>query len=334
MTSSTGIPSCSLIDSTGHASLSAEWEALHKREGGEAPFAHPTWYATWLTHFPVEQARYLAFHDDDRGLVAVIPLQLDGESAVGLGNYKIQDYSGTLVASGWETLVAAKALEWLANNGIGTLRLWGLPTDSALIGGLSAAAGSSGWRVEAKEEAIAPVAELGEDWDQFLSSLPKKHRHELRRKLRNLEGAGAVSIETLSSPDDVGQAITSLLRMMRESHEGKTRFLTAQMESFFTDIGPAMASAGSGRAWRLTLDDREIAILLGFDGPTTRYLYNSGYDPEYGSLAVGLLSKALAMKASIAEGQGRFDFLRGNEEYKRRLGGIEKQILTLDLARG
>ncbi|MEE8347693.1 MAG: GNAT family N-acetyltransferase, partial [Dehalococcoidia bacterium] len=45
-------------------------------------------------------------------------------------------------------------------------------------------------------------------------------------------------------------------------------------------------------------------------------LYNSGYNPDYAYLSVGLLSKALALRKAIEEGRSRFDFLRGPEPYK------------------
>jgi CelD/BcsL family acetyltransferase involved in cellulose biosynthesis len=53
------------------------------------------------------------------------------------------------------------------------------------------------------------------------------------------------------------------------------------------------------------------------------FLYNSGFDPQYESLSVGLLSKVLGIQESIREGKKKFDFLKGGEVYKERLGGHE-----------
>ena len=53
------------------------------------------------------------------------------------------------------------------------------------------------------------------------------------------------------------------------------------------------------------------------------YLYNSGYDPRYGELSVGLLCKVLSIKNSIESGRKRYDFLKGAEPYKYHLGGKE-----------
>ena len=73
----------------------------------------------------------------------------------------------------------------------------------------------------------------------------------------------------------------------------------------------------------LELDTLPVAMIMCFDYNGCLYLYNSGYDPQYTSLSVGLLSKVLCIKESIQEGKKRFDFLKGDETYKHHLGGRE-----------
>ena len=73
-------------------------------------------------------------------------------------------------------------------------------------------------------------------------------------------------------------------------------------------------------------------MTLAFEDGVTTYLYNSGYDPAYSHLAVGLISKAHAIRDSIERGLTRFDFLRGEEDYKRRLGGIDREVVSLRLS--
>jgi CelD/BcsL family acetyltransferase involved in cellulose biosynthesis len=64
------------------------------------------------------------------------------------------------------------------------------------------------------------------------------------------------------------------------------------------------------------------------------YLYNSAYDPQYSSLSVGVLSKALNIKDSIERGKKRFDFLKGAEQYKYHLGGREVQLSSCQITIG
>jgi CelD/BcsL family acetyltransferase involved in cellulose biosynthesis len=48
-------------------------------------------------------------------------------------------------------------------------------------------------------------------------------------------------------------------------------------------------------------------------------------------LSVGLLSKVLCIKDSIERGKKRFDFLKGREAYKYRLGGREVPIYNCQI---
>jgi hypothetical protein len=50
-------------------------------------------------------------------------------------------------------------------------------------------------------------------------------------------------------------------------------------------------------------------------------LYNNGYEPRFRSLSLGLISKVLTIKDSIERRRERYDFLKGTEAYKQRLGG-------------
>jgi CelD/BcsL family acetyltransferase involved in cellulose biosynthesis len=69
-----------------------------------------------------------------------------------------------------------------------------------------------------------------------------------------------------------------------------------------------------------------------FDYNDTIYLYNSGFEKDYISLSVGLLSKALCIKDNIESGKKKFDFLKGNEVYKSRLGGKETQLSNCSIS--
>jgi CelD/BcsL family acetyltransferase involved in cellulose biosynthesis len=82
-----------------------------------------------------------------------------------------------------------------------------------------------------------------------------------------------------------------------------------------------MARENLLKLYFLDLDDTPVAAVMCFDYDATIYLYNNGYDGKYGSLSVGLLSKVLTIKESIRRGKRKYDFLKGTEEYKHRLGG-------------
>ena len=57
-----------------------------------------------------------------------------------------------------------------------------------------------------------------------------------------------------------------------------------------------------------------------FDYENKRMLYNSGFNPEFKNLSVGIINTYFCIKDAIEKKFDSFDFLKGNEDYKFRLG--------------
>ena len=73
----------------------------------------------------------------------------------------------------------------------------------------------------------------------------------------------------------------------------------------------------------LELNKVPVAATLGFNYQNSSYLYNSGYNPAYRLLSVGVISKYYYIKDSIDSHRILFDFLKGAEKYKYYLGGTD-----------
>jgi CelD/BcsL family acetyltransferase involved in cellulose biosynthesis len=109
--------------------------------------------------------------------------------------------------------------------------------------------------------------------------------------------------------------------------------MTPEMESFFRRMASALAADGLVKLFMLRINGKPAATVLCFDAGSHLYLYNSGYDPEFSGLSVGLVSKALVLQWAIENGMSGLDFLRGDEPYKYDLGAKDQQIYTLRLTR-
>jgi CelD/BcsL family acetyltransferase involved in cellulose biosynthesis len=109
--------------------------------------------------------------------------------------------------------------------------------------------------------------------------------------------------------------------------------MTPEMEVFFRRMASAMAAEGLVRLFMLRINGRPAASVLCFDAGSHLYLYNSGYDPEFSSLSVGLVSKALCLQWAIENGMSGLDFLRGDEPYKYDMGAKDQEIYRIRLSR-
>ena len=316
-------------------SLREEWLALWASVPGATPFTHPDWHNVFARQSAEPRALasgplLIAARAEEK-LIGLASIQPDARVATQSGDADITDYSFPLAVPGQEETVAAGILEWLVEDLTNGLDLWGVPEDSPMRAAFQVAAERFGWSYAEEHEAVCPRAELPAAFESYVASLKKHERHEVRRKVRHLEASGAVSFESVTGADAIMSRFGRFLDLMRASRADKDEFLTAQRVAFFEDLARTFGEMEIARLGTLSLDGRDVAMVFCFEDETTTYLYNSGYDPEYAPLAVGLLSKVYAIRDSIARGKRVFDFLRGDEEYKRHLGGVPRNVLTLRL---
>ncbi|HLZ10115.1 MAG TPA: GNAT family N-acetyltransferase, partial [Chloroflexota bacterium] len=187
---------------------------------------------------------------------------------------------------------------------------------------------------ELGREDVSPRLDLPGDWESYLLGLSKKDRHELRRKLRRLYSAGEVVVETVTDRAARATDVTDYLNLHRLGAENKASFMTPAMEEFFRDLVDEFAPRGLLRLYFLTLNGVRVAAVILFDYRGEFLLYNSGYDPAYSHLSVGLLLKAFCIRDAIAEGRRGFDFLQGDEPYKYDLGATDTPIYRMRVKLG
>jgi CelD/BcsL family acetyltransferase involved in cellulose biosynthesis len=247
-----------------------------------------------------------------------------------LGGTDLVDYHDFLAPDGARPQdIEAIVRELGREPGCSCMELLSIADGSPALGPFISAAKAAGWQVEVAQEDVAPRMDLPSTWDEYLEGLDKKERHELRRKMRRIEGAGELKDVELTAPAEVGAEIGDFFTLHRMSRPDKAEFMTPAREQFFRAVSVALAEEGRTRLRFLEIDGERVATSLSFVVGATRYLYNSGYNPARGDLSVGLMNHAFAIKSSIAEGLKVFDFMRGNEPYKYRLGGKDRAIYRI-----
>ena len=71
------------------------------------------------------------------------------------------------------------------------------------------------------------------------------------------------------------------------------------------------------------------AVAFGFEDPHTTYLYNSAYEPDVAEASPGIVLVSSLVADAIDRGHTRFDFLKGDEIYKFRMGAHERPLYRL-----
>jgi len=310
------------------ASMNSYWADSRYNLGWGSVFVFPGWLQVWWQVFGSGAELYLRAVRQGEKIIGLAPLLVKEKTASIVGSADVSDYLDFVVAPGMERDFFSVLLDDLRQWGVNHLDLMPLRPDSTVLTDLVGIAKERKYDIRCQLEDVSLELELPSTWDEYLAILTGKQRHEVRRKLRRLWEAGNVEYNIVEDSAAVHDVMGTFLKLFSESREDKATFMTSQTESFFRSVADTMAEAGLLRLGILELDAVPTAMVMCFDYNDCVYLYNSGYDPNYSSLSVGILSKILCIKDNVQRSRKRFDFLKGGEPYKYHLGGREVPIYS------
>ena len=208
----------------------------------------------------------------------------------------------------------------------------GDPAADALAVAFGAREIGEGWTLNLEREDVCPVVRIPEEiaFEDFLSTLDKKARHEIRRKLRRAEAAGEVVFAR--SPDALAELDEFIdLHQKRWGPDGlfpptpggdASRVF---IRRWFEESGPD----GPVQLLFLTVGGRRVAAGIHVVAGDTLMFYNAGIDPDARELSPGVILAARCVQFAVEHGMRRFDFLRGNEPYKYEWGAVDEPIQRL-----
>ena len=319
--------------------LKSEWNDLLKRSVTDTLFLTWEWQSVWWQYLGTGQLCVITVRDDDGTLIGIAPLfqetWRDGKtkSVSLIGCVDVSDYLDLIVARGHEERVYTALGDVLASSDFPTwesgLHLCTIPGSSPTNTQFKAMVEARGWKTDWHLHDVAPVVDLPETWEAYLETLDKKQRHEVRRKLRRVEEIDNkwYSID-VSSPID--GAIQDFIELHKKSRPDKHVFMAPHMQEFFVNMARQLHPHGWLQLDFLEIDGVRAAAILNFVYQNDVLVYNSGYDPiQYGALSPGIVLFARSIQDAITAKHRRFDFLRGNEEYKYRFGAHDTSIYEL-----
>ncbi len=323
---------------TAFHTLRAEWLQLLQQVPVASVFLTPQWQEAWWRHFGRDHELYIITLRTAEGtLQGLAPLMTPNESALAghftlIGDLEVCDYLDILLSPAYQQEASRVLVHTLLTEAgeTFTLSLPNLPSQSSTPTVLRESLQANGLTVALEPMETCPTIALPDDWEVYLQTLRGKDRHELRRKLRRATAEARleyyVTRDAARLEADL-QTFFSLHRMSR--HAAKRGFMTAAKEAFFRDLARALWPHGWLELAFLLADGTPIAALWGLPFGTTYAVYNTGYHPDYARLSAGIVLFAECIRHAIARGFTTFDFLRGNEVYKYRLGATDQSLYHL-----
>jgi CelD/BcsL family acetyltransferase involved in cellulose biosynthesis len=295
--------------------LERSWKELFRSIPRPSPFISYEWFRALARNLLHTDPQILVFYDNG-SLVGLMPAKINGDKAMLLGDERVTDLNDIVCLSGYEERIASVFADFVRQNKL-SLDLYPLEPESVLVAYLKDQL--TGVLVEKKD--LCPMLELPRTWDDFLAKLNGKCRHELRRKIRRINDQVLEDVQTKDTD--------TLFKLMKASDESKTQFLNPDIVAFFEELIVAFSVNGWLRMRSLIIDRRPAGMILAFALKDRVYLFNMGFDPSYRSMSPGIVTIAMDIRSAISEGYVYYDFLRGDEDYKYRLGAQERYTLRV-----
>lgn len=311
--------------------LENEWDRILKTNPTNTIFLTQWWQKTWYRHFIGERTPLLLTIYDQKEVVGIAPLMLEGKTIRFMGGTDLFDYQDFLIVPGYENEVYLSIMSFINSIEWNNIVLESVPEDSPLLTELPKVILSLGLKYKLVQEDVTPGSVLQNDWDTYIGLLAKKHRHEIRRKLKRLSTTHEIKHVNYQSTDDLQDGMSMFFNLHRKSSVEKSHFMSKERELFFSEVALQAAQKSHLRLGFTFIEDNAVSCSLGFNYNDSFLLYNSGYDPQYSNLSVGIENTVQAIKLAIDENLRYFDFLRGPERYKYQLGGKDKLIYQISI---
>ena len=332
-----------LIDTIeGWEKLEKDWGELLKNSIRPYPFLEYWYLRTWWESLgggewqqDESSLRIVAGYQDGT-LKAVAPLFLSKQAGKApayhfIGQTDVTDYLDFIASGGDLKNFLSGLLFFLLKRDqpeAASLDLANLQSDSPSLPVLEELCVAMGFQYRSQVLQPAPSILLPSSWETFLENLSKKQRHEVRRKERNVERDFETDLVFVDGRQDIESELRDFVGMMRNEQE-KMEFLTPEREAFMIALGKNAHKHGLlGLTW-LTLNGKKAAGYFNFLTQNRLWVYNTGWNPEFGKVSPGWVLLVKMIQWAIENGLEEVDLMRGDEEYKYRFGAQDREVVQV-----
>lgn len=315
-----------------------QWNSLLRSSEDNSIFYTHEWFCSWWKSFSFGKSlETLLFKDKQGELLGIAPLMSEGNKLRFIASQEVTDYCDFVVRKGKAEEFYPQLLDYLETHysNVEKIELINIKSTSLTLASLPRTAHKYGYSCLQSKAEVAPFLDLPPTYEEFLSLLSRKNRHELRRKLRRINNLEGVKIAKIINPPGSQTAIKAFIDLHKQSEPSKKKFWEKEgMVDFFREITLQF----SEKKWLALLflchDEKIMASLLNFSYNDQVHFYNVAYNRDYSWYSPGLFLFDRSIKQAISENKRKADFLRGRERYKYYFGTKESRILSLTLNQG
>lgn len=293
--------------------LAAEWEALADASGAP-PWLRPGWVSAWWRSFGAGKLDILGLRCSGE-LVGVLPMRRHRGALSSTTNWHTPEY-GILARPGDMVPFCEQILALRPRR----LALAFVDADDRPQRELVRCAHAAGYHLLRRVLEHSPyVVTADGDADAWESARDTKLLRELRRRRRKLEAVGDVAVDVSRGDGDLDALLREGFRVEAAGWKGRAGTAIAsdpRALAFYTDIARWARERGSLRLAFLRVSSRAIAFDLSIEEGGHHYLLKTGYDPDYGRYASGMLLRHAMIRRAFEDRLQTYELLGTDEPWK------------------
>ena len=307
------------------------WQELWEQNGPESVFLAPEWLLTWWEEFGEDRRLCVLLVIKDQVIIGLAPWCIEyrwGCRILRTIGHGFIDYEGVLIRKGTESWVLASLQQWLRES-----KLY----DEAVFDRLL----TEPWALECDQwskgklisrhcpSTVSAITDLSKGWNTVLQKVGGKLRRDTSRQCRRLSLKGQLRLRQIIGVDDLRDRFPTLLQWKRTRY--RNRYFRAdtniygeegfwgdpQVARFYLKVAERLFVRDCLAFSYLELNGEMIAALWGMEKGGIFFDFAAAFSPGYESYSVGRFHVWLLMQELCERKFTAFDFLNGDEEYKR-----------------
>jgi len=327
-TTDTGAATVEIItDPAKFIAMEAEWNDTVDRASIYHPFLRHEWMRTWWESFAAGRRLHIIVVRCDAQIVAIAPMMWETASMYGVQVRRLRllqnDHTpdADFIIAGnpdecyraiWQAMVNSPE-RW------DVLLLSEVPHESPTLIALRALADEQRFAMGVWASDESPYLSLNRTYDEYMASLSREFRQNLRNRWTRLTKLGTPAFEVLDGWAAIKESCPDALHLEASGWKqsaGTSIESDRATHSFYTKLADRAAAAGWLRLFYLTLDGRRIATAYAAEYDGRLMFIKTGYDPEFAKCSPFKTLTHLAIRHAFESGLHEVDFLGTAEAWK------------------
>lgn len=251
---------------------------------------------------------------------------------------RFSDYCNFIIHREFEKDVLFELSQWLKSN----LKRWdmmylrSLRGDSWVISKIDTFR-DAGLPLTVSETSVAPCMRLDNEWASYEDAMSKKRAKSLRYMVRKLFRDYGGEYKVIKNSEDLVKPMKQFMDLhQKRMHQKNQRghFGEDNVRSEFIALIQKLAKKGYASVHTIGSDKEVIAAICTLNYHGSVCFYQGGFDTDYTDLSPGTVMQCLRINDAIEDGAVEYDFLDGDEPYKKRWANERRPIYQVEVRTG